>query len=326
MRTAKLFKAALSVVCANLLCVSAAFALEVDPELANYEKISGVSGSIKSIGSDTLNNVMTLWSEGFRAVYPSVKIEIEGKGSSTAPPALIEGTSQFGPMSRQMKDKESDAFEAKFGYVPTLLRVGVDALAVFVHKDNPIKSLSLTQLDAIFSKNRKGGAEKDIMTWGDLGLEGEWADKPVSLYGRNSASGTYGYFKKVALFGGDYKDSVKEQPGSSAVVQGVASDKYGIGYSGVGYKTADVNIVPLSKEDGGTAYDTSAENAYSGDYPLARFLYVYINKNPNEALDPLRTEFVKYILSKEGQEAVLKDGYYPVSNVLVQQTFEELGF
>ena len=326
MRTAKFFKVALSVMCASLLCVSAAFALEVDPNLPSYEKVSGVSGSLKSIGSDTLNNVMTLWSEGFRTIYPSVKIEIEGKGSSTAPPALIEGTSQFGPMSRQMKDEESDSFEKKFGYAPTLLRVGVDALAVFVHKDNPIKSLSLTQLDAIFSKNRKGGAAEDIVTWGDLGLEGEWADKPISLYGRNSASGTYGYFKKVALFGGDYKDSVKEQPGSSAVVQGVASDKYGIGYSGVGYKTADVNIVPLSKEDGGTAFDTSAENAYSGDYPLARFLYVYVNKNPNEALDPLRAEFVKYILSKDGQEAVLKDGYYPISNVLVQQTFEELGF
>ena len=325
MRKSKLFNVVLSVVFTGLLCVSAAFALEVDPNLAKYEKMSGISGSIKSIGSDTLNNVMTLWSEGFRSVYPSVKIEIEGKGSSTAPPALIEGTSQFGPMSRQMKDKERDAFEKKFGYPPTLLRVGVDALAVFVHKDNPIEALSLTQLDAIFSKNRKGGAAKDLVTWGDLGLEGEWADKPISLYGRNAASGTYGYFKKVALFGGDYKDSVKEQPGSSAVVQGVASDKYGMGYSGVGYKTADVGIVPLSQEDGGDAFDTSAENAYSGDYPLARFLYVYINKNPNEALDPLRTEFIKYILSQAGQEAVLKDGYYPISNILVEQMYEELG-
>ena len=320
----KVFKVLASVLCVGLVFAASAFAVEVDPAISAYEQTSGVSGSIKSVGSDTLNNVMALWTEGFKAIYPSVKPEVEGKGSSTAPPALIEGTSQFGPMSRAMKDKEVDAFEQKFGYKPTQLKVAVDALAVFVHKDNPIQSLSLQQLDAIFSKNRNGGYEKDITTWGDLGLTGEWADKPVSLYGRNSASGTYGYFKEVALFDGDYKDTVKEQPGSSAVVQGVASDKYGIGYSGVGYKTADVLTVPLSA-DGGSAYEANAENAYSGDYPLARFLYVYVNKNPNEALDPLRAEFVKYIMSKEGQEAVVKDGYYPISKMLADENLAAVG-
>lgn len=325
MRSLKVLRISCFVVLASLCCFTSVFALEVDPAISGYEKVSGVSGNFKSIGSDTLNNLMTLWTEGFRANYPSVKPEIEGKGSSTAPPALIEGTAQFGPMSRAMKSKESDAFEQKFGYKPTALKVAVDALAVFVHKDNPIESLSLKQLDAIFSKNRKGGAANDIATWGDLGLTGEWAGKPISLYGRNSASGTYGYFKKIALFGGDYKDSVKEQPGSSAVVQGVASDKYGIGYSGVGYKTADVRIVPLSADDGEEAYDANAENAYSGDYPLARFLYLYINKNPNEALDPLRQEFLKYVLSKEGQEAVIKDGFYPISKGIVDENLQAAG-
>ncbi len=324
----KLFKVIASVLCLGLVsaafATAPAFALDVDPAIQAYEKTNGVSGSIKSVGSDTLNNVMALWTEGFSAVYPSVKPEVEGKGSSTAPPALIEGTSQFGPMSRSMKDKEVDAFEEKFGYKPTQLKVAVDALAVFVHKDNPIASLSLQQLDAIFSKNRNGGYEKDIATWGDVGLTGEWADKPISLYGRNSASGTYGYFKDVAMFEGDYKDTVKEQPGSSAVVQGVASDPYGIGYSGVGYKTADVLTVPLSVE-GGDAFEANSDNAYSGDYPLARFLYVYINKNPNEDLDPLRAEFVKYVLSKEGQEAVIKDGYYPISQMLVEENLKAAG-
>lgn len=318
-------KCSLLVALVALFSVSSVFALEVDPAVPQYEKVSGVSGSIKSIGSDTLNNLMALWSEGYKKYYPSVKIEVEGKGSSTAPPALIEGTAQFGPMSRAMKDKELDAFEKKFGYKPTQLKVAVDALAVFVHKDNPIKSLSLTQLDAIFSKNRNGGYPKDITTWSDLGLTGEWADKPISLYGRNSASGTYGYFKDVALFKGDYKDTVKEQPGSSAVVQGVASDKYAIGYSGVGYKTADVRIVPLSVDVDEEAFEANAENAYSGDYPLARFLYVYVNKNPNEDLDPLRQEFIKYVVSQEGQQAVIKDGFYPVSKVLVDMNFEAAG-
>jgi phosphate transport system substrate-binding protein len=308
----------------GLLLVATAFGLEVDPGLKSYTPVSGVSGNLKSIGSDTLNNLMTLWSEGFRSKYPGVKIAIEGKGSSTAPPALIEGTAQFGPMSREMKSKEIDEFEKKFGYKPSVVRVAVDSLAVFVHKDNPVKCLTLKQLDAIFSKTRKGGSPKEIKTWGDVGLTGEWADKPISLYGRNSASGTYGYFKEIALFHGDYKDSVKEQPGSSAVVQGVATDKYAIGYSGVGYKTADVKIVPLAIQEG-KCFDATAENAYAGDYPLARFLYIYFNKKPKETLDPLMTEFIKYVFSKEGQTVVIKDGFYPVSKALADEDVAKLG-
>ncbi|MFZ3048220.1 MAG: phosphate ABC transporter substrate-binding protein [Desulfatirhabdiaceae bacterium] len=307
------------------LIAGGAWAVELDPKLTAYQKTSGVSGNLKSIGSDTLNNLMTLWTEGFRANYPAVKIEIEGKGSSTAPPALIEGTAQFGPMSREMKSKEIDEFEKKFGYKPARIRSAVDALAVFVHKDNPIKSMTLQQVDAIFSKNRKGGYAKDIVTWGDVGLTGEWATKPISLYGRNSASGTYGYFKEVGLFHGDYKDSVKEQPGSSAVVQGVATDKYGIGYSGVGYKTADVRTVALAVGEGKPAFDANAENAYSGDYPLARFLYIYLNKNPNQAINPLQGEFIKYVFSKEGQQIVIKDGFYPVTNALAREDIKTLG-
>jgi phosphate transport system substrate-binding protein len=298
--------------------IAAAQAQQLDPALAEYKAVSGVSGSMKSIGSDTLNNLMALWSEGFKSMYPNVKIEIEGKGSSTAPPALIAGTAQFGPMSRPMKSAEIDQFEKKFGYKPSAVRSAVDALAVFVHKDNPIKCLSLQQIDAVFSKTRKGGLNKDVASWGDLGLTGEWASKPVSLYGRNSASGTYGYFKEVALFNGDYKDSVKEQPGSSTVVQGVASDKFAIGYSGIGYKTADVRVVPLSAKEGAKCFDGNADNAYSGDYPLSRFLYIYVNINPNQKLDPVRAEFIRYVYSKQGQSAVLKDGFFPVPNAIAK--------
>jgi phosphate transport system substrate-binding protein len=307
----------------GLFLASTAFGVEVDPNLNSYKPVSGVSGTVKSIGSDTLNNLMTLWSEGFRGKYPAVKLAIEGKGSATAPPALIEGTAQFGPMSREMKSSEIQAFEKKFGYKPSTIRTAVDSLAVFVHKDNPIKCLTMKQVDAIFSKTRKGGAAKEVKTWGDLGLTGEWADKPISLYGRNSASGTYGYFKDVALFGGDYSDKVKEQPGSSAVVQGVAADKYAIGYSGVGYKTADVKTVPLATKEG-KCFEATSENAYSGDYPLARFLYVYFNKKPGQALDPLMTEFIKYVLSKEGQQVVIKDGFYPVSKALAEEDLKQV--
>jgi phosphate transport system substrate-binding protein len=300
-------------------------AVEIDPALPGYEPVSGISGNLKSIGSDTLNNLMTLWAEGFQSVYPNVKIEIEGKGSSTAPPALIAGTAQFGPMSRPMKSKEIEDFEQKYGYKPSTFRSAVDALAVYVHKDNPLECMSMQQLDAVFSKTRNGGYDSDITTWGQLGLGGEWADRPISLYGRNSASGTYGYYKEVALFDGDYKDSVKEQPGSSTVVQGVASDKAGIGYSGVGYKTADVRSVPLKTSEDGECYDATAENAYAGDYPISRFLYIYVNKDPNEKLDPLRAEFIRYVFTREGQQATIKDGYFPVTRTIADQDLEALG-
>ncbi len=299
--------------------------VKVDEKLPEYKPVKGVSGSLKSIGSDTMNNEMTLWAEGFLAMYPNVQIEIEGKGSSTAPPALIAGTSHFGPMSREMKSKEVDEFEKIYGYKPTALPTSIDMLAVYAHKDNPIKGLSLQQVDAIFSKNRKGGYKKDIATWGDVGLGGEYARAPISLYGRNAASGTYGYFKSKALFKGDYKSSVKEQPGSSSVVQGVASDKFGIGYSGIGYKTADVIAVPLAAREGGKMVSATPDNAYTGEYPLARFLYMYVNHKPNSELDPLRREFIKYVFSKQGQEDVVKDGYFPVTAPVAREALKSAG-
>ncbi|MCK6478768.1 MAG: phosphate ABC transporter substrate-binding protein [Planctomycetes bacterium] len=298
--------------------------VSVDKALPSYKPVEGVSGNIKSVGSDTMNNEMTLWAEGFRKHYPNVQVEIEGKGSTTAPVALIAGTAQFGPMSRDMKAKEIDDFEAKFGYKPTGIATSLDMLAVYVHKDNPIKGLTFPQVDAIFSKSRKGGHEKDVVKWGDLGLTGEWADKPISLYGRNSASGTYGYFKEHALFKGDYKDSVKEQAGSSAVVGAIASDKYGIGYSGIGYKTADVLAVPLAMK-GDKFIAATPENAYTGEYPLARFLWLYVNHKPGSSMDPLRREFIRYIMSQEGQLDVVKDGYFPLTADLAKEQLRKIG-
>ena len=305
----------------SVLFSASIHAQTLDSGLKSYSSTPGISGTLKSIGSDTLNNLMTLWAEGFRKVYPNVQIEIEGKGSSTAPPALVAGTAQFGPMSRLMKGAEIDAFEKKFGYKPTAINVSLDSLAVYVHKDNPIKCLTLQQVDAIFSKNRRGGYVGDITNWSQVEIPNLG---PISLYGRNSASGTYGFFKETALFNGDYKDSVKEQPGSSTVVQGVASDKGGIGYSGIGYKTADVRAVPIASKPGSECFDATEENVLSGDYPLSRFLVVYINKNPTQKMDPLRFEFIKFILSREGQEVNIKDGYYPVTSAIVEDELNKV--
>ncbi|MCS6849533.1 MAG: PstS family phosphate ABC transporter substrate-binding protein [Gemmataceae bacterium] len=299
--------------------------VQVDPRLRPYAPVGGVSGNLKSIGSDTMSNLMTLWAEGFQRFYPHVQIEIEGKGSTTAPPALIAGTAHFGPMSRPMKQAEIDQFEARFGYKPTALPTAIDMLAIYVHQDNPLPSLTMAQVDAIFSKTRRAGHRLDIRTWGDLGLTGDWANKPISLYGRNSASGTYGYFKEHVLLNGDFKDEVKEQPGSSSVIQGIASDRYAIGYSGMGYRTADVRAVPLARSSRSAPVEPTPENAYTGAYPMARFLYVYANIRPKTPLDPLRREFIRYIFSKDGQEVVIRDGYYPITSPIAERILKSLG-
>ena len=283
----------------------------VSKAIKPYVPVSGISGNLNSVGSDTLNNLMTYWADAFWKVYPNVKIQVEGKGSATAPPALTQGTAQLGPMSRTMKSEEEDAFEAKHGFRPTRIDVAVDCLAVYVHKDNPIHGFTLAQLDCIFSKTRKSGY-RDIATWGDVGLTGDWATLPMSIYGRNSASGTYLYFKEHVLEKGDYKDTVKEQPGSAAVVNGVANDRGGIGYSGIGYKTSEVRAVALAKTDKDKLVEPTFDNALSGSYPLGRMLYIYVAKKPGEPLSPLTKEFLKFVLSKEGQEIVVKDGYGPL--------------
>ncbi|OHB39502.1 MAG: phosphate-binding protein [Planctomycetes bacterium GWA2_39_15] len=299
-------------------------AVKVATGIKPYAKMGGVSGNLNSIGSDTMNNLMTYWAEGFNQLYPNVKVQIEGKGSTTAPPALISSTAQIGPMSRAMKPTEIDAFEKKYGYKPTAIKTALDALAIYVNKDNTLKGLSLPQADAIFSKTRKGGYKVDIKTWDQLGLTGEWAKRPISLYGRNSASGTYGYFKEHTLYKGDFKDTVKEQPGSASVVQGVTEDRYALGYSGIGYRTSGVRTLPLSFKEGEPYKEAEMGNVMNGSYPLARFLYVYINKKPGQPLDPLVREFVKFILSKEGQEVVVKDGFLPLPVSVIEEELKKI--
>jgi phosphate transport system substrate-binding protein len=299
-------------------------AAKVDAAIAPYQKASGVSGNLSSVGSDTLANLMTLWAEGFKREYPNVNIQIQAAGSSTAPPALSEGTSNIGPMSRKMKKKELEAFEKKHGYKPTPIAVAIDALAVFVNKDNPIKGMSIPEVDAIFSSTRKCGAAQDVNNWGRLGLKGSWANRPIQLFGRNSVSGTYGYFKKKALCKGDFKNNVNEQPGSASVVQSVSASLNAVGYSGIGYKTSSVRALPLAKKPGQPFVEALPENAIKGTYPLSRFLYVYVNKHPNKPLAPLEREFLKRILSKQGQEVVVKDGYIPLPAKVVARQLKRI--
>ena len=307
----------------SMVC-AAALQAAVDSNLPDYKVVTGVSGNVNSIGSDTLNNLMTLWAEDFKKSYPNVNIQIQGAGSSTAPPALTEGTANFGPMSRMMKTEEIQAFEAKHGYKPTAVPVAIDVLAVYVNKDNPIKGLTIPQVDAIFSATRKCGGVKDLVRWGDVGLTGAWENRDFTVYSRNAVSGTYGYFKDEALCKGDYKANVLEQPGSASVVQGVSESINGIGYSGIGYITSGVKAVPLAKKDGQPFVTAEASHALDGSYPLSRVLYMYINKHPNRPLDSIQLEFVKLILSKQGQETVVRDGYIPLPATMVTKALAEL--
>lgn len=297
---------------------------ELDENLPVYQKASGVSGNLSSVGSDTLANLMTLWTEEFKRFYPNVTIQVQAAGSSTAPPALKEGTSNLGPMSRKMKDKEVGDFEEKYGYKPTYIRVAIDALAVYVHKDNPIEKLLIPQIDAFFSSTRKCGGKEDITTWGQVGLTGDWENRTIQLYGRNSVSGTYGYFKKKALCKGDYKSNVNEQPGSASVVQSISSSLNGIGYSGIGYKTSGVKTLALAKKEGEPFVEATKQNSANGEYPLARFLYIYVNKVPNKPLPPLEAQFLKMVLSNTGQAVVIKDGYVPLSADMVMEELKKL--
>jgi phosphate transport system substrate-binding protein len=301
----------------------AATKLTVDPNVPPYRAVTGVSGDLSTVGSDTLANLMTLWGETFNNFYPNVNIQVQAAGSSTAPPALTIGTANLGSMSREMKENEIEDFEDKYGYKPTAFPVAVDALAVMVNKDNPIQGLSMDQIDAIFSESRKCGAPKAIETWGDAGVAA-WGAKSIQLYGRNSVSGTYGYFKEHALCKGDFKSNVNEQPGSASVVQSVTTSVNGIGYSGLGYSTSGVRVIPLAKKGSTDYVEATPENALKGTYPLTRYLFIYVNKKPNQPLPPLEREFLKMVLSKEGQEVVIKGGYIPLPAKVVEKYLNEL--
>lgn len=296
----------------------------VHGESATYTRESGISGNLSSSGSDTLANLMTLWTEAFKRLYPNVNIQVQAAGSSTAPPALTEGTASIGPMSREMKRQELEAFVRHHGYPPTAIPVAIDALAIFVNKDNPIEGLTLPQVDAIFSSTRKCGYPQEITRWSQLGSSGPLERQRIQLFGRNSVSGTYGYFKTHVLCRGDFRNNVNEQPGSASVVQSVSTSLNAIGYSGIGYKTASVRAVPLAPAEGKPFIPATAENALKGSYPLSRFLYIYVNKRPGEPLPPLIHEFLAMVLSDSGQKIIEKGGYIPLPLPVLKRSLDML--
>ncbi|WP_439654015.1 PstS family phosphate ABC transporter substrate-binding protein [Vibrio ezurae] len=281
-------------------------------QLPDYRHVHGISGNLSSVGSDSLAGIVTAWAEEFSELYPSVNVQVQASGSSTAVPALIEGTAQFGPMSREMQPSEVAAFERNYGYSPTELVVALDALGVFVHQDNPIQGLNFVELDAIFSVTYFCGTNRHIDSWSDLGILQPWGKLKIQKFGRNPVSGTYGVFKSTVLCGGDFDRSVNELLGGTSVVQAVALSPSSIGYSGVASKAMGTRLVPIAKYDDNYVTPTS-DNIITGKYPLSRKLYLYVNKQPNKPLPKKQREFIRFIYSKQGQNAVSREGYIPIS-------------
>lgn len=285
---------------------------------SHYQIRSGVTGKAVSVGSDTMANMMELWADAFEKQYPQTSIEVDATGSSTAPTALIEGVASIGSMSRELKPSEIRAFEQVYGYPPTVLKVALDAIAIYVERQNPVVGLTVEQIDAIFSATRFCGGPHNILNWQQLGVDIKGDDTTIQMFGRNSVSGTYGSFKVTALCKGDFKRNVNEQPGSASVVMSVASLKSAIGYAAIGYKTAGVKIVPIGTASGQYVVPT-AEAVQRGQYPFSRFLYLVVNKKPNESLPVLEREFLRFVLSQNGQSMVTEDGYFPVPDAVAHQ-------
>jgi phosphate transport system substrate-binding protein len=284
----------------------------VDPHIQSYVRATGISGSLTVAGSETMKGLSLRWESKLKELYPSLVIHVQGIGSETGPPALLEGKAQIAAMSRRMTREEVDAFTKRHGYEPTEVPVAADALAVFVHRDNPISSVTLQDLDAMFCKERPRGKVESITSWTQLGLNGEWSQAPIVLLGRNPASGTATFFREHVCQNGEFKQTMKTEPGSASVVVGVMKDRYAVGFSGIGYRTSTVKPIPLSAGKGSPAIEPTFESTIDGSYPLRRPLYLYINKPPKSPVSPAVTEFVKFAVSQEGQQVVVKEGFFPL--------------
>ena len=245
-------------------------------------------------------------------IYPEVEIEVSGGGSGTALPALLEGRAELAPVSRAMKKDEIAKFQAKFGYEPTQLIVGLDALAVYVNKNNPLKQMSLKQLDAIYSITRKRGGEQ-IKFWGQLGLEGDWRDLEIVLKGPSPAMGMHSVFREMALEGGDFRYDLRGEPVATSIVQGVGATDAAIGFASYFYDTKRARPLAIGVNENGPFYEPTHANCVSRAYPMARFLYIYVNKPPGKSLNPLAAHFVAFACSKQGQETAARDGNFPLT-------------
>ncbi len=301
-----------------LLAAIASERIVVDPNLPAFQRIDNVSGKLTSIGSSALTQLLNRWGDDLKRLYPNLAFDITGGGSGSAPPALNEAKADLAPMSRPMNATERAAFQAKFGYPPTQITVGVDALAIYVNKNNPLKQISLRELDAIYSASRKRGAS-EVTTWGQLGLTGQWANQTINVFGPNTTQGMYTLFRADVLQGGDYRYEMRSEPVASAIVQGVGADDAAIGFASHVFASVRARPLALSLEPNGPAIEPTQTSAASGEYPLARNFYIYINRKPGTPLSPALAAFVSFVCSKQGQHIAVELGHYPLPAALSEK-------
>lgn len=286
--------------------------------LPPYESVGGLTGEITSIGDSTTTNLVARIAAEFRRMYPDVMLEVTASPISIGPSALLEGRADLVPMSRPLTPEEVESFTKKYGYPPTEIKVAADALAIYVEKGNPVPGLTLGQLDGIFSQTQRRSGSS-IGTWGQAGLTGEWADRRITLYGYGPEDGAHQIFQQQVLDGGAFRLSLRVEGGGSSIVQGVAADPGAIGFASVFFACKRVRVVELAGADG-RLYAPTEENVRSRRYPLIRFLYVCVNKPQLQRLGGPAAEFLRFLLSRDGQQIVAAGGNIPLDAATVEQS------
>lgn len=284
----------------------------LDKQIHPYSPQSRVSGKFEIIGSNTMEPILERWKDKLEKVHPGLEIILETGGSGTGVESLISENTKMAAMSRPMNNKEIEEFTKQVGYPPTTVPVAVDAFAVFVHKDNPLDHVTFQQLDALFSSERRRGAPEPLDTWGQLGLSGIWEQAPILVQIRDAKSGTGQFFRELVLQGGKDKETGVIQLGAASVVYAVMNDPYAIGYSGIGYRNNSVKPLRVASVEGEPFVEPTFETAMNGSYPLRRMLYLYVNQPPNTAHSPILSEIIKFAVSLEGQQVVVKSGFFPL--------------
>lgn len=285
----------------------------LDPQLPAYHPIDKLEGKIVLVGSDTMSQVAAMWKDRFKQFYPEVEISIVVKGATNAVPAVMDGEATIGMLSREATPEEIAAFTAKKGYAPKLLVPSLERIAVYVNECNPIESLSLAQLDAIFSKSLKRGESQEITTWGQVGVVGNEASKLISLRGRSATTGSQAFFQSVVLQGGEFRAEMTEEKDNFTLVKAIAADPNAIGFSGEMYQISGIKAVPISWKTGEEAYSIDSLADENGTYPIVRPLQFVIDHAPDTEFPAMEREFLRYVFSHMGQEDVVKAGFHPIS-------------
>jgi phosphate transport system substrate-binding protein len=314
-------------------------------DLPRYRPERVVAGVIRNWGNNEMAALLNQWQAGFRKYHPAIQFENKLMGPASAMAGIYTGVADLSWTGHEIWKEESMAFEWLFQYKPLGIEVATSSLdvydhgsqlVVFVNKDNPIAGLSLAQLDGIFGSEHKRGG-RNLRTWGELGLKGEWADRPIHVYGYDAETGAGSFFRHAVLadsykWNGDLKEFNDEQRADGSmidagprIVAALAADPAGIGYAKLRYMKPSVKVLSLAAENGTAYVEPSRNNVQRRTYPLTRVMTVYLNRAPDQPVDPKLREFLQYILSQEGQQAIVREGgYLPLTPSVVQEQLRKL--